>query len=1682
MSDELIRDYPSARKKKRQMTRPITSNQIFELAAKTKFDTKNSSMRLASQLNRDKRVQKEQEMAKIMQDMIYRPLKQGGFFIGKMTTPASKSLKTQFQGFSITSKDAIHTGIYSNLSPAKYTGVGYQHRTKSNTVYIGEFDNSFYTGFGQFQSSRFRYIGEMKNSLKNGFGFYEDLKQKISICGFFQADRFNGWTEIYEIDGKLKYRGEFKNGQKNGFGHQDTTRHSYLGQFVAGKQQGFGLLTKLGDLHHNSFYLGKFENGRYSDYCLDYKWFKEDQVYEGELLHGKRHGIGRLNKGVLGIYTGGFRKGKKQGIGLFQDPEEVFLGSWKEDKRHGMGCQQMGKYEFFGMFETGQKSGYGIEEVEGEYRIKGFWRHGELQGKFLYKDFRGMRKFVLARYDQYGEVVKLDSSRFDVQGYEVKFKILKKNDFMETAMKRVDRCAKLIKQRRRESAQFYEQMKVRFRAEDSALKKMVTQILLKVHELKIEVIEKHKDTLRSLYRCARFNLQHNLKGNSQLLSILEIDQILLKINIKLMNHHQAVSHYKILTGYLGKRSQILKPEFLDLRMILSSDFDQRDDLDIDTKSLYIGITNQQNLSPDGSKNTKDGKILYFNDLKYYNVREDLESQINRQELCRLNEKVEAKSELIAQKRKNLENYKELVEDHIERIKELSEYANIRQRLQPLEDEVKKGEADLKKAKKDLRKQRLAHHGKEVEFNKKRMRLGPDKTSLEGREEALKLKITEIRERYPDREEVEKEEIPEFERRVREFYSKKSEKTGRLKTMRMRIEEKVVELEDLEAKKKKVAKIEKDPKVRLARAKAMDCREEADAAKKETERSAAELEETKKQLREAEKGWGEFRKLKKRRVDEIKRRLTRWKKEADKRLKTLEARNKKLEKSQKESKLRDLELQKREFLLQKKIRLFDLDQLLAQNLASNLSWKSKRLKTLKDLLLESKKIMKEKMEINIKLAEKERLKKEHSELIKKLKQEIEEIKTQNEQKEKDNKQLEEDLNTYRTRIEKKVRERDSDSVLVRNMKECFKILKSRQSKVAKKHAIKAISKEQIEVTTQKVKNGIEEVNHISEVVEQKLKRKRMERRLEAIQIKINEASDEVMKRRRVKKRMKKLRSNRKIFALLGMHRKRKKEAKELEEKKRLAEEEAAEKARLEAERKAQELLEAEKSDYDEEKLAPQIDKEQEEIDFDNEIQAFLASKRPSLLKKALEDIVEREKLDLKASELEALAEDAACLKKHRKNLRKLLEAKREEKRLKMIEEKRKKRKENPKKGDEIRDFTAVVFKSPASKVNETMLEHISVVSLSEDGSVIHAGGENWVSIYKIIESSFDEINILDNYKQVRNVRQLPSGHIVLHLERSNCLIFLREGNHIQFQRINGEDDPMFEGKIKDARFRRHDYLGRNGEYMWSSGAFAVSFCNLETFEVRKIPDFWILQGDESTPEKPLLGIFCTSEPEMKRIFGVGLDPPTKTDYLIFYESPQKRAAIPLTELSESIKKVNCAVSNKSGKFVFLGGSLNKKACVGAITFDELFKPLKFQIMSKVLKRITCMNRVIGTDILICGGARSILIVRLDKISGEFEVLNQFLSIADKGNFGWVDCFDQYVFGFIPDTQMIVKMNLKNEIPIEGLRKLVAEEDEDKRKKVEEKEKKKAKKEKKKGKKGKKGKKKKKKKGDEDDDDD
>ncbi|GMG16640.1 unnamed protein product [Phytophthora fragariaefolia] len=209
------------------------------------------------------------------------------------------------------------------------------------------------------------YEGEFKEGCRDGFGIFTERSTGCTYEGHWVQDVRHGSGVLTSGPKDFIYDGTWENDQRSGYGHCVISggRETYSGQWSENVFHGIG---------------------KYTD--------AEGSVYEGEFVHGKKHGVGKLVAPAAEIrsdssekyqteqYSGEWRDGCREGVGdaVFADGSR-YSGQWKDDLQDGEGTFTSTQGDrYVGQWHRGCREGAGILTVGSVGVIKeGQWYRDE---------------------------------------------------------------------------------------------------------------------------------------------------------------------------------------------------------------------------------------------------------------------------------------------------------------------------------------------------------------------------------------------------------------------------------------------------------------------------------------------------------------------------------------------------------------------------------------------------------------------------------------------------------------------------------------------------------------------------------------------------------------------------------------------------------------------------------------------------------------------------------------------------------------------------------------------------------------------------------------------------------------------------------------------------------------------------------------------------------------------------------------------------------------------------------------------------------------------------------------------------------------------------------------------------------------------------------------------------------
>lgn len=255
--------------------------------------------------------------------------------------------------------------------------------SSSDSDSLSEIDDDFNT------KNIFIYDGEMFDEMPNGKGVLKKNGQVVYDGNFLDGKKHGIGTSF--IEKKKIHYGEYLEGEFHGQGklyHPDTKEMIFDGKF----KKGFPFCGKF-YCNNSIVYEGFFKN-----FCGEFAFFYDDQIYVGEFKNGKRNGFGEtLNLKDDTIYEGYWKNDLYHGKGVLMDKfgDKEYEGLWKNGMKDEYGILYYREYgepfKYVGDFKEDKKEGYGILYENENYRDKsswikhysGWWKNDEKNGDAL---------------------------------------------------------------------------------------------------------------------------------------------------------------------------------------------------------------------------------------------------------------------------------------------------------------------------------------------------------------------------------------------------------------------------------------------------------------------------------------------------------------------------------------------------------------------------------------------------------------------------------------------------------------------------------------------------------------------------------------------------------------------------------------------------------------------------------------------------------------------------------------------------------------------------------------------------------------------------------------------------------------------------------------------------------------------------------------------------------------------------------------------------------------------------------------------------------------------------------------------------------------------------------------------------------------------------------------------------
>jgi len=212
----------------------------------------------------------------------------------------------------------------------------------------------------------------LKNQ-RNGYGISVNKEGNV-FKGLWENDNFGKYGAFIENNGNY-YIGELENGKAKGKGEMYiNNKMKYKGEFNDDLPCGEGILENYKD---NSIYNGNVLNGVKEGYG-ELK-FEDGTIYKGEFKNDKFNGKGKIIFSNGREYEGEFKNNKMDGEGKFTwEDGKQYIGKYNDNIKQGRGklCWNNDKY-YEGEWFNNKPHGYGMYYLNGKL-LKGKFRFGKI--------------------------------------------------------------------------------------------------------------------------------------------------------------------------------------------------------------------------------------------------------------------------------------------------------------------------------------------------------------------------------------------------------------------------------------------------------------------------------------------------------------------------------------------------------------------------------------------------------------------------------------------------------------------------------------------------------------------------------------------------------------------------------------------------------------------------------------------------------------------------------------------------------------------------------------------------------------------------------------------------------------------------------------------------------------------------------------------------------------------------------------------------------------------------------------------------------------------------------------------------------------------------------------------------------------------------------------------------------
>lgn len=172
-----------------------------------------------------------------------------------------------------------------------------------------------------------------------------------------------------------------------------------------------------------------------------------------------------------------------------------------------------------------------------------------------------------------------------------------------------------------------------------------------------------------------------------------------------------------------------------------------------------------------------------------------------------------------------------------------------------------------------------------------------------------------------------------------------------------------------------------------------------------------------------------------------------------------------------------------------------------------------------------------------------------------------------------------------------------------------------------------------------------------------------------------------------------------------------------------------------------------------------------------------------------------------------------------------------------------------------------------------------------------------------------------------------------------------------------------------------FTGDDRHFLWSKGRKIIAIVDMKTFDVIREITLWVYSG------RPIDPFFVIANRDCTRFMGVGDDSAVDSQPIAIFKSEEEEMSILASKVTGKLSFWVCAEVSFDQKYIYVGGcDHHMHAAISLLDFDEHLQcHTTLSLDMGDYKNISRIKRIEGTDVLLGGCYRNIVVIRKEQNS-------------------------------------------------------------------------------------------------------